>query len=202
MAIDSDATILSCYAYFFQSYFDYELAGLYSNMEDALADFDNVGPDLIISEVNLSGISALEGISQFKDKDPEIQWLVVSNETDFDVIKKAFANGANGYLTKPVSKKRLLRALNSVRHEGAVLSNDIAGKVISMFQRKCCPFLSERENQIVELLAKGSTYKAIADKLFVTTSTISFHLQNIYVKLDVNSKSEALQKLRELDYAS
>ena len=126
---------------------------------------------------------------------------MINEESDFEVIKKAFKEGANGFLTKPLDKKRLLRALNSVRHEGAAMSNDIARKVISMFRRKSYNSFSERENEIIDYLSQGATYKTIAEKLFVTPSTINFHIQNIYLKLNVNSKSEALSKLRELDNA-
>jgi DNA-binding NarL/FixJ family response regulator len=203
IAIDSDVTFHSTYHHYFRSYFNYTLEGIYTSVEDALAAFDWVQPDLILSEVNLSdGLSGIEGISLFKEKNPAIKVIMVSEEDDFSTIKKAFKNQANGYLTKPISKKRLLRALNAIRDEGAALSSDIAKKIISMFQRKSYRIFSERENQIIEYLGQGATYKAIAEKLFVTTSTINFHIQNIYLKLDVNSKSEALQKLRELDFAS
>jgi len=127
--------------------------------------------------------------------------IMVTYEDDFNGIKNAFKFGAEGYLTKPISKKALRHALNGIKHEGAAISNDIAKKIISMYRRKTYESFSERENQIIEFLGQGATYKAIADKLFVTTSTINFHIQNIYIKLNVNSKSEALKKIREMDAA-
>ena len=72
---------------------------------------------------------------------------------------------------------------------------------VSKFQRTSYDFFSERENQVVEYLSQGATYKTIAEKLFVTASAINFHVQNIYLKLDVNSKSDALRKLQELEYS-
>lgn len=203
IAIDNDVAFHDTYAYYFQSYFNYTLEGVYRSVEDALADFDRLQPDMILSEVNMAeGMSGIDGINQFKAKDPDVKVIMVSKESDYDLIKKAFKNQASGYLTKPISKKRLLRALNSIRDEGAALSSDIAKKLISMFQRKSYRIFSDRENQIIEHLGQGATYKSIAEKLYVTTSTINFHIQNIYLKLDVNSKSEALRKLRELDFAS
>ena len=203
IAIDSDVDFHKTYTHYFQSYFNYSLVGVYSSVEEALSDFDRVRPDLVLSEVSMfDGMSGIDGISLLKEKNPELKVIMVSSQTDFDMIKKAFKNQANGYLTKPVSKKRLLRALNSIRDEGAALSSDIAKMIINMFQRKSYKLFSERENQIIEYLGQGATYKSIAEKLFVATSTINFHIQNIYLKLDVNSKSEALRKLRELDYAS
>ena len=77
----------------------------------------------------------------------------------------------------------------------------VAKKIISMYRKKTYEFFSERENQIIEWLSKGATYKEIADQLYVTPSTVNFHIQNIYLKLDVNSKSEALKKIRNMDAA-
>ncbi len=201
MVIDPDRRFHETYAYYFHTYKEYSLAGLYTNVEEAVEDYAGEEPDIILSEVDLAGMSGIDGIAEFRKLDSEAKILMVSNQNDFDVIKKAFKNGAVGYLTKPISKKRLLQALNSIKYEGAALSSDIAKKVISMFRRKSYEHFSERENQIIEYLGQGATYKAIADKLYVTTSTINFHIQNIYLKLNVNSKSEALQKIRELDYA-
>ncbi len=203
VAIDNDLAFHDTYAYYFQSYFNYSLARIYTSVEEALAEFDWVQPDIILSEVNMEeGLSGIDGIECFKEKDPDIKVIMVSEQSDYEVIKKAFKNQANGFLTKPITKKRLLRALNSIRDEGAALSSDIAKKIISMFQRKSYKIFSDRENQIIDYLGQGATYKTIAEKLFVTPSTINFHIQNIYLKLDVNSKSEALRKLRELDFAS
>ena len=123
--------------------------------------------------------------------------FVFSGENEFEIIKRAFKNGANGFLTKSVTRKRLQYALHSIKNEGAALSNDVAKKIISTFQTKSYQSFSERENQIIDHLSQGATYKIIAEKLFVTTSAINFHIQNIYLKLNVNSKSETLMKLQE-----
>ncbi|MGB5822194.1 MAG: response regulator transcription factor [Saonia sp.] len=201
IVIDDDLLFHDTYAYYFETYCDYSLEGIYVSVEDALADYDNVQPDIIVSEVSLPKVSGIEGIGLFLEKDPEVKIIMISEQSDFEIIKKAFKSRANGYLTKPVSEKRLLHALNSIRYEGAIMSNDIAKKVISMFQRKSYKSFSERENQIIDYLGQGATYKAIADRLFVTPSTINFHIQNIYLKLNVNSKSQALTKLRQLESA-
>ncbi|WP_411031889.1 response regulator [Spongiimicrobium sp. 3-5] len=198
IVVDNDQKFHEAYKYYFETYIDYSLMGIYSSMETALLDYDNAMPDIIVSEASLPDIFGIRGIRLFRKKDPDVKIIMVSEQSDFEVVKKAFKNGANGYLTKPVSKKRLHHALNSIKYEGAAMSNDIAKKVISMFRRKSYKSFSERENQIIDYLCRGATYKVIADKLFVTTSTINFHVQNIYLKLNVNSKSEALMKLKEL----
>ncbi|MCW5515500.1 response regulator transcription factor [Muriicola sp. Z0-33] len=197
--IDNNPEIQDLYSSFFESYSDFDLAGAYSSVNEALEDYENILPDIIVSEISTPDICGIEGMELFRDKDPNVKIIINSDQSDFDCIKRAFKNGANGYLTKPVNEKRLHRALKSVRNEGAIISNDIAKKVIAMFQRKTYKSFSKRENQIIEHLSQGATYKTIADKLFVTTSAINFHIQNIYLKLDVNSKSEALNKLQELE---
>lgn len=196
--IDNDLALHDAYRFYFEKYWDYSLVGIYSSIKSAFLDYENVMPDIIVSEVSMPEINGIEGIKFFHKKKHGINVIMISGQSDFDSIKKAFKNGANGYLTKPVSKKCLLHALNSIKHEGAAMSNDIVKKVISSFYRKSYQFFSERENQIIDYLCRGATYKIIADRLFVTTSTINFHIQNIYLKLNVNSKSEALIKLKEL----
>ena len=201
MVIDDDPKFHETYRYYFHTYHEYSLIGIYTTAEAALEDYQVVQPDIILSEVRLPGCSGIEAIQQFRKHDPEANVLMVSNSNDFETIKTAFKYGAVGYLTKPISKKRLLQALDSIKYEGAALSDDIVKKIIATFRRKSYTFFSERENQIIDHLCQGDTYKAIAKKLYVSTSTINFHIQNIYLKLDVNSKSEALNKIRQLDYA-
>lgn len=198
IVIDNDLLFHEAYKYYFEKYLDYSLEGIYMSVDDALLDYNHIMPDIIVSEIAVPDVGGIKGIELFRKIDQNVKIIMVSDQSDFEIIKKAFKNGANGYMTKPVSKKRLYNALNSIKYEGATMSSDIVRKVISDFHRKSYKFFSERENQIIDYLCQGATYKIIADKLFVTTSAINFHIQNIYLKLDVNSKSEALSKLHEL----
>jgi len=201
MVIDPDPRFHEAFSYYFSTYPEFSLCGIYRTAEEALEDYPFKQPDFILSEVQLPGMTGIEGICEFRKKNPENRIIMISAENNFEVIKEAFKNGAVGYLTKPITKKRLQDALNAIRFEGAALSNDIAKEIIHAFRRKSYSCFSERENQIIEYLSQGATYKTIAEKLFVSASTINFHIQNIYLKLDVNSKSEALEKLQQLDYA-
>lgn len=196
--IENDLQLQASYKSYFEKYTDFSLHEIYSSVEEALIDYDNVLPDIIVSEVAFKGIGGIESIKLFRKKDPNVKIIMTSVQSDFEIIKKAFKNGANGFMTKLVTRKRLKYALTSIKNEGAVISNDIAKKIITMFQPKSYQSFSERENQIIDYLSHGATYKTIADKLFVTTSAINFHIQNIYLKLNVNSKSEALMKLQEI----
>jgi len=198
IVIESDQTLHKAYVDYFEKFFEFSLEGIYSSTKEALKQFTKISPDIIVTEVSLDTISGIESIRYFKRKDWNVKVIMISAINDFEVIKKAFKYGANGYLTKPMDAEKLYYALNCVKEEGAVMSNDIVKKVIANFRRKSFELFSERENQIVDFLCKGATYKMIADKLFVTTSTVNFHIQNIYLKLDVNSKSEALSKIEQL----
>ena len=199
IVIDGDYNSHHKYENYFETFYDYQLVGTFKSVHDALQNYRKYQPDIVLSEVSLFGISGIEGIQYFRKKDIHVKIILLSIKNDFDIVKKAFKAGANGYLTKPVTKSRLHEALNSVKENGAALSHDVARTVVEMFQKKKYESLSKRENQIVEYLGQGATYKSIADKLYVTPSTVNFHIQNIYLKLNVNSKSAALEKLRMLE---
>lgn len=201
MVIDSDMRFLEAYPYYFSTYRDYDLVGIYPSAEEALEAYLELRPDIVLSEVHLPTGSGIDAIAEIRKRNSDARILMISDENDFEYIRKAFKFGAAGYLTKPITANRLKEALDSIRFEGAAISNDIALQVISAFRRKSYENFSQRENEIIEYLCQGLTYKNIAEKLFVTPSTVNFHIQNIYLKLDVNSKSEALEKIRELDVA-
>lgn len=196
--VENDLQLHASYRSYFKNYDDFKLSALFTTIEDALFAYDDILPDIIITEVTLPKMNGIDSIKFFRKKDPNVKVIMASAENDFEIIKKAFKNGANGFLTKSVTQKRLHHALYSIKNEGAAISNDIAKKIISMFQPKSYQSFSKRENQIIDYLSQGATYKTIAEKLFVTTSAINFHIQNIYLKLNVNSKSEALMKLQEI----
>ncbi|CAZ98768.1 response regulator transcription factor [Zobellia galactanivorans] len=202
IVIDNDLSSHESYQKYFESYTEYSLKGIYVSVKDALAEYDTISPDIVFSEVALDEIDGIEGIKLFRKKDPKVKIIMLSAQNNFDLVKKAFKNTANGYLSKPVSERTLYNALDSIKSDGATMSNDIIRQIISKFQRKSIEIFSERENQVIDYLSQGATYKTIAEKLFVTASAINFHVQNIYLKLDVNSKSEALRKLQELEYAN
>ena len=196
--IDNDPQSYSNYKSYFETYTDFTLNGVYASVEAALFEYETIQPDIIISEVNLPIVNGIEGLKRFRKIDAKAKIIMVGQESTFEVIKNAFKHGSNGFLTKPFTNKRLYHALDSVRKEGAVIGNEAAKLIISNFRPKSYETFSERENQIIDYLSQGATYKTIAEKLFVTASAVNFHIQNIYLKLNVNSKSEALLKLQEI----
>ena len=148
--IDRDLQLHQLYRSYFENAPEYELIGIYDKVSAVLYDMGRSMPDIIISEVSLSGISGLEGIEHLKKRDASIKILIMSQQSDFEIIKKAFKKGANGYLTKPVTRNRLFHALDSIQQYGAALGHDVAKMIISSFQRKPLKTFSKRENQIIE----------------------------------------------------
>jgi DNA-binding NarL/FixJ family response regulator len=198
IVLETDKSLHSVYKNHFEDLEGYELVGSYATANEALKDFKYSQPQIVLSEIELKDMKGIDSIRLFRKKDWGIKVIMFSEINDFDVIKNSFKKGANGYLTKPLTLDKLEHALRSMEKEGAAMSNDIVKKIINNFHKKTFAFFSERENQIVDFLCQGATYKMIAQKLFVTPSAVNFHIQNIYLKLDVNSKSEALSKLEQL----
>ncbi|MEH6771718.1 response regulator transcription factor [Maribacter arcticus] len=196
--LESDKSLHNVYKIHFEQLDGYALEGVYVSVADAIKDFKYSKPHIVLSEIKLKDENGIDSIKLFKKKAWDIKIIMFSEINDFDVIKNAFKKGANGYLTKPLTLDKLEHALRSMEKEGAAMSNDIVKKIIHNFHKKTFALFSERENQIVDFLCQGATYKMIAQKLFVTPSAVNFHIQNIYLKLDVNSKSEALSKLEQL----
>lgn len=197
--IDSDEKLHPLYRFYFSDESRYQLVEMYTSVNKFMCRSAKTDPDIVVSEVNLTGISGIDGISYFNKQSEAPKILMTSQKCDFKIIKEAFKKGADGFLTKPLTKNRFFNALEELHHHGVVLEHDIARKIIHSFQIKTFERFSKKENQIIELLTQGYTYKMIADRLCVTPSAVNFHIQNIYVKLNVNSKAEALKKLQEME---
>ncbi|GLU44555.1 response regulator transcription factor [Allomuricauda sp. NBRC 101325] len=197
--IDNDEALNPIYRQYFDGEENYELHGIYKSVHALLSDFGRSYPDIILCESVLNGFSGIDGLEYFHKKNPNLKVLMMSQKNDFKLIKEAFKKGASGFLLKPLTKERLFQSIEEVNQHGVALELDVAKKIISSFQTKTFDSFSRKENEIIELLTQGFTYKMIADKLCVTPSAVNFHIQNIYVKLNVNSKAEALQKLKEME---
>ncbi|NAY90762.1 response regulator [Muricauda sp. JGD-17] len=197
--IDNDEKLHPLYRFYFSDITPYQLEGIYHSVHDFMPHMEKASPDIVVSEVNLTGISGIDGISYYRKQKKMPKILMMSHKCDFEIIKEIFKRGANGFLTKPLTKTRFFSAVEELHQHGVALEHDVAKKIINSFQMKTFDSFSKKENQIIELLTQGYTYKMIADRLCVTPSAVNFHIQNIYVKLNVNSKTEALKKLQEME---
>ncbi|WP_250149243.1 response regulator [Flagellimonas sp. 389] len=197
--IDNDEKLHPLYRFYFSEDSLYELVEIHESVNKFLSHSGRDESDIVVSEVNLNGISGIDGIPYFNKLSKTPKVLMTSQTSDFEIIKEAFKKGADGFLTKPLTKNRFFNAIKELHQHGVALEHEVVKKIIHSFQIKTFERFSKKENQIIGLLTQGYTYKMIADRLFVTPSAVNFHIQNIYVKLNVNSKAEALKKLQELE---
>ena len=177
----------------------YRAAGGWSSMEEALAKIERDPPDVLLADIKLPGMSGIEGVRLLKSRYPALPILMLTVYADNDHVFEAICDGACGYLLKDTPPARLLEAIREARDGGAPMSAEIARQVVSMFQRIAPPRsdghnLSPREIEVLKLLADGHVYKTAADVLSVSVDTLRFHVRNIYAKLHVHSKSEAVLK--------
>jgi DNA-binding NarL/FixJ family response regulator len=176
--------------------------GAYPSVEDALEGIESKLPDVVLIDLGLPGISGVQGIQILKRCYPKLATLVLTVFEDQERIFDALCAGACGYLVKGTPPSKLLDSLREAVGGGAPMSPQIARRVIQHFQTQDSPKpgydLTPHELRLLRFLVDGHHYQSAADQLGVTVNTIRFHLRNIYDKLQVHSKSEAVAKaLRE-----
>lgn len=179
---------------------EFELGKVYSSAEEAI-ELLKRPTDIVFVEITLPGISGIELIKALH-QNSSMQCIVYSKNKDDANIMSALESGAAGYIVKEAREQEIRRALKELLIGGAPLSPYIAKRVISFFQQTeskvHSTLLSEREMQVLQLLAKGLQYKQIADSLYISSETVKRHLHNIYHKLGVQNKIEAINKLNLL----
>ena len=172
---------------------------VYSTAEEAIQLLPTAKVDVALTDINLLGKSGIECIEVLKPKCATINFLICTSFEDTDNVFKALKAGAIGYLVKTIQPSKLLDAITEDHHGGSPMSSHIARKVVASFneitENKELQKLSNREKEILNLLSKGLRYKEIADLLFVSNETVRTHIRNIYEKLQVNSRTEALNKI-------
>jgi len=171
----------------------------FNNAEQAEKNIPLQPPDIVLMDINLPGMSGIECISRIKDKCNGTQFMMFTIYEDDEKVFEALKAGAHGYLLKKTPKEKLLEALEELHNGGSPMSTNIARKVIEAFEKKNqlpeeLNDLTNKEKQILELLAKGFLYKEIAVQLNSTRNTIKQHIHHIYEKLHVQNRTEALNK--------
>ena len=169
--------------------------GKYVNCESALEMIVEDDPDVLLLDIELPGMSGSQGVLLLKEKLPQLEVLMLTHHEENDNVFESLSNGASGYLLKNESHDKLLQAIREVRDGGSPMSMNIARMVTQSFQRKPPPEpLSRREQEVLDKLQKGHSYQAIADVLFISKSTVKFHIKNIYRKLQVANRVEAISR--------
>ena len=177
----------------------FHCSGSFRSMEEALRQIGNPLPDVILTDIGLPGMSGIEGTRILKARHPEVPIVALTVYDDEEEIFNALCAGASGYLLKDTQPARLLESLKEVIGGGAPMSPEVARRVITLFREVRPPErashnLTPAEIELLKLLVEGHNYKTAAAELGISINTVSFHLRNIYEKLQVHSKTEAVAK--------
>lgn len=184
---------------FLSSIPDYSVLGSYESAEDALLHSDFSLCDILITDIGLPVKSGVDLIREVKAKHHRLQCVVLTVFEDDDHVFGALKAGATGYLLKGSRPTKLLDALDEIVAGGSPMSSTIARRVMESFRQKetvQSEVLTERENQLLGHLSQGLRYKEIAEAFGISIETVRTHIRNIYQKLQVQSRTEALNKLR------
>jgi DNA-binding NarL/FixJ family response regulator len=174
-------------------------SGGYRTMEEALRTLSGEPPSIILTDLGLPGMSGIEGIRLLRARFPETPILALTVYDNDDNIFNALCAGATGYLLKTTAPARLLEALDEAVHGGAPMSPEVALRVVRLFREFRPPEqadyrLTPQESELLRLMADGHHKKTAAQAMGISIHTVSFHLKNIYAKLQVHSKTEAVSR--------
>ncbi len=158
-------------------------------------------PDVVVMDINLPGMSGIECIRQVKEKSPNTQFMMFTVYENDEKVLEALQAGATSYLLKKTDSFKILEAIKELNQGGSPMSSNIARKLLNKFlsdkQKTKKEILTARENEILSLLADGLLYKEIADRLQIVHGTVRQHIYNIYQKLHVQNRTEAINKYFE-----
>jgi DNA-binding NarL/FixJ family response regulator len=179
------------------AYPDFECGLACANASEALELLPKYKPDVVLMDINMPGMNGIECIKILKPQFPAIQFLMATVYEGDEMIFESLKAGATGYITKNTPPAKLLDAIREIHNGGSPMGSTIARKVINQyFAPKTIRTdleLSTREREILELLSQGLQYKQIADKIFISTETVRTHIRNIYEKLQVHCKEDAIK---------
>jgi len=177
----------------------YELAGAYGNCIHILEEVKCSSPDLILMDIDMPHVNGLEGLKLLRNNGVQCKVLMLTVFDDNKNIFEAIRSGANGYILKKTPPYKLIEFIEDVLSGGAPMTSSVASQVLNMLSESKKTLiedfnLSNREQDVLNLLVEGFSYKLIADELFISMDTVRSHIKKIYEKLQVNSKSEAVAK--------
>ncbi|MGD1032383.1 MAG: response regulator transcription factor [Opitutaceae bacterium] len=195
--IEDNAGICEELEQFFAEAADISCVAICRNLQTALRQVPPLAPDVIIMDIHLPDGSGIVGTSRLKELLPETQIIMYTIHEDAEQIFRALEAGASGYLLKSAEPAELLRAIREVRHGGVPMTGEVARKVIQSFRRTrsglpAADPLTKREEEVLDLLAKGFSSSEIGQRLTIGLETVNSHLKHIYGKLHVRSRTEAV----------
>ncbi len=196
--VEDDPSIRESVASLISSTAGFSCHAVFDSVESAVEQI-SVPPDVLLMDINLGGMSGIEGVRALKSMFPAMNILMLTVFEENDKIFQSLCAGASGYLLKRTPPSKILEAITEVHNGGAPMTASVARKVLDLFTSVAPPTLPEvhltmREKEILQHLVSGSSYKKIGRDLFISFDTVNSHIKNIYEKLQVHSKTEAVTK--------
>ncbi|MDB6028835.1 MAG: DNA-binding response regulator [Verrucomicrobiales bacterium] len=197
--VEDNSALRTTFASYVQESPGFQCIGAFETAEQALKGIPPLKPNVVLMDINLPGMSGIECVDLLKKGDPSLQIIMLTVYEDSEQVFQALAAGACGYLVKNTPPEKVLEAIQEVQSGGSPMSSHIARKVVQTFRqagqlRKETEALAPREQQVVELLAKGLPYKQIALEMNISSGTVCTYIRRIYEKLHVNNRTEAVMK--------
>lgn len=183
----------------------FRLASEWGTAESAIAALSAAPPNVVLMDINLPGLTGVEAVKQLKPALPDTQFVMLTVYEDPNHIYEALAAGATGYLLKETSREELLAAVEDVSRGGSPITSNIARKVVQFFHRKAQanndhPALSQREQEVLEMVTQGYRYKEIADRLNISVPSVNTYIRRTYEKLHVCCRAEAVARFATLTH--
>ena len=182
---------------------DLEVVGEAEDVASAVAAATELRPDVVLMDLNLPDASGIDAVRVLAARLPEVRVLVMTMSTDDDAVVAAMRAGARGYVVKGAGRRDLVESVRAVAAGGAVFSPVVADRLAAYFTglaavpgREAFPQLTDREREVLELLARGLDNRGIARALFLSDKTVRNHVSNVLAKLEVSSRSEAVLRAR------
>jgi len=197
VVIEDDEIIREGYALLIGRTEGYSVVNSYTSFDEAAKTIADDFPDVILLDIELPGTNGIQAIPKLKKIVPHAYILILTVYESEKTIFEALASGASGYLTKNTPASKIVESIREVKEGGGPMSVNIARMVIRSFQKNQESPLSKRETQILEQVAEGKSRSQIAKDLFIDLETVRSHIKNIYLKLDVNSRADAIKAAKE-----
>jgi DNA-binding NarL/FixJ family response regulator len=198
--IEDDETIRNGFSYLINESGQYKVVKAYSTVEQALGHLVSDNPEVILLDIELPGMKGLDAIPKIKNLVPSAHILMLTVYDNEENVFKALSRGAAGYLTKNDSTDKIIDAIREVMEGGAPMSMNIAKMVIRSFHRNQNSPLTKRETEILEEIANGKSRSKIAKQMFIDLETVKSHIKNIYLKLNVHSREDAIKQAKNNKY--
>lgn len=196
--IEDNMDICLSYSMLINKTSNYKVINTYQSGETAILNLSTDAPDIALVDINLQGnMNGIEVTKQIKITFPKIEIVIITIYENSNLVFESLSKGASGYLIKNSNKNEIIEALDLIVKGGSPMSPSIARMVVESFKKNIInnPF-SEKENLVLDALVNGKSYKSIAEYLEISLDTVRYHIKNIYLKLQVKTKEEAISKAK------